>query len=401
MSSDVVIKAESISKVFKMYESPQDRLKQFFMGDKKKAYEEHLALDNVSIVIEKGQTVGIIGANGSGKSTFLQIIAGILKPTFGRVEVKGRISALLELGSGFNPEFTGRENVILNASIMGLSKNEIESKMQSIIDFSEISEFIDQPVKTYSSGMFVRLAFSCAVHVEPEILIVDEALSVGDLQFQLKCIEKMKDFKKAGKTILFVSHDTYSIKNFCDKAIWMMNGQIHQVGDVNLVSNSYEEFMKQRAYQQDLPVSKERKEERYLSIDNIVFMNNKKEEVKQFNYAEDIEIVVGYTLYKSVEGVVGGIALYDNMNQYICGLNTKLDGIKLESKPGQYRLHLSYTNMSLLPGIYYVDVGFFESSGIGRLDYIKKLDSFRISSDRYFAEGVVRLDHKWDCEELL
>lgn len=198
-----------------------------------------MALKEIDLVIEPGQTVGILGPNGSGKSTLLQVIAGIIHPTSGEVEIEGKISALLELGAGFNPEFTGRENVFLNASILGLSTEETEERFDAIVAFSGIGEFIDQPVKTYSSGMFVRLAFATAINVNPDIIIIDEALAVGDVAFQQRCMNKLRQLQKAGKTILFVSHDTSAVKSLCDHAILMQHGQIIAAGEPDDIVNQY------------------------------------------------------------------------------------------------------------------------------------------------------------------
>ena len=205
--SEVAIRVDDVSKLYKLYDKPSDRLKESLGLTRKKLYKEHYALHNVSFDVKRGETVGIIGTNGSGKSTILKIITGVLNPSGGHVEIDGRISALLELGAGFNMEYTGIENIYLNGTMIGFSREEIDAKMQDILDFADIGDFVHQPVKTYSSGMFVRLAFAVAINIDPEILIVDEALSVGDVFFQAKCYKKFEDFKKMGKTILFVSHD--------------------------------------------------------------------------------------------------------------------------------------------------------------------------------------------------
>ena len=223
MSENIAISVENISKVYKLYEKPSDRMKEA-LGFKKVPVKEHFALDDVSFQVARGETVGIIGTNGSGKSTVLKIITGVLNPTKGRVEIDGRISALLELGAGFNMEYTGIENVYLNGTMMGFSNEEIEAKMDDILNFADIGEFVHQPVKTYSSGMFVRLAFAVAINIEPEILIVDEALSVGDVFFQSKCYHKFEEFKRMGKTILFVSHDLSSISKYCDRVVLLDKG---------------------------------------------------------------------------------------------------------------------------------------------------------------------------------
>lgn len=220
-----VIKIEHLDKMYKLYDRQNDRLRDSLGLTRKKLYHEHYALKDVNLTVRQGETVGIIGTNGSGKSTILKIITGVLSPTSGNVEIHGRLSALLELGAGFNMEFTGLENVYLNGTMSGFSKAEIDSRLQSILDFADIGEFIHQKVKTYSSGMFVRLAFAVAINIDPEILIVDEALSVGDVFFQNKCYHKFEEFKDQGKTILFVSHDLTSINKYCDRVILLDKGK--------------------------------------------------------------------------------------------------------------------------------------------------------------------------------
>ena len=222
---DIAINVEHLNKMYKLYDHQKDRVRDALGLTRKKLYREHFALHDVSLSVRKGETVGIIGTNGSGKSTMLKIITGVLNPTSGNVEINGRISALLELGAGFNMEFTGIENIYLNGTMIGFSKAEIDEKLQDILDFADIGDFVYQQVKTYSSGMFVRLAFAVAINIDPEILIVDEALSVGDVFFQNKCYHKFEEFKKAGKTILFVSHDLSSISKYCDRVVLLDRGK--------------------------------------------------------------------------------------------------------------------------------------------------------------------------------
>lgn len=221
---EIAIRIEDVSKIYKLYNKPSDRLKEALGFSRKKRYKEHYALKHVDLTIRQGDTVGIIGTNGSGKSTILKIITGVLNTTEGKVQVNGRISALLELGAGFNMEYNGIENIYLNGTMIGFSEKEIDAKLQDILDFADIGEYVYQPVKTYSSGMFVRLAFAVAINIEPEILIVDEALSVGDVFFQAKCYHKFEEFKQMGKTILFVSHDLSSISKYCDRVVLLGNG---------------------------------------------------------------------------------------------------------------------------------------------------------------------------------
>lgn len=241
---DIVIKADKLSKVYRLYNKPIDRLKEAFVsfGAKNKYHKDFSALEEISFEITKGETVGIIGKNGSGKSTLLKILTGVLTPSSGNLSVVGRISALLELGTGFNPEYTGIENIYMNGTIMGYSKEEMDEKLESIISFSDIGDFINQPVKTYSSGMFVRLAFAVAINIDPEVLIIDEALSVGDIKFQQKCYRKIEEFKQE-KTVLFVSHDLVAVNKFCDRTIWLNEGVIVEDGDPFEVSKKYQAFM--------------------------------------------------------------------------------------------------------------------------------------------------------------
>ena len=239
MAEDIAISVNDVSKMYKLYDNPMDRLKESLGLSRKKKYKEHYALNHVSFQVHKGETVGIIGTNGSGKSTILKIITGVLSPTGGEVSVNGRISALLELGAGFNGEYSGLENVYLNGSMIGFSREEIDAKLQSILYFADIGEFIHQPVKTYSSGMFVRLAFAVAINIDPEILIVDEALSVGDVFFQAKCYRKFEEFKEMGKTILFVSHDLSSIGKYCDRVVLLNKGEKLAEGGAKEMVNLY------------------------------------------------------------------------------------------------------------------------------------------------------------------
>nr|WP_301910214.1 ABC transporter ATP-binding protein [uncultured Blautia sp.] len=253
--SEFAIQVKHLDKMYKLYNKPSDRLRET-LGFKVPV-REHYALRDVNFQVERGETVGIIGTNGSGKSTILKIITGVLNPTAGEVKVDGRISALLELGAGFNMEYTGIENVYLNGTMMGFSKEEVDARLQDILDFADIGDFVYQPVKSYSSGMFVRLAFAVAINIDPEILIVDEALSVGDVFFQAKCYRKFEEFKKLGKTILFVSHDLSSISRYCDRVILLNKGVKLEEGSPKQMVDMY----KQLLVGQDPAKAEEKKEE--------------------------------------------------------------------------------------------------------------------------------------------
>lgn len=252
MSSEIAIKVDSLSKCYQIYEKPRDRLMQMLMRGRRQYYREFWAVKDISFEIKKGETVGIVGRNGSGKSTLLQMICGTLNPTGGSIQANGRIAALLELGSGFNPEFTGRENVYLNAAVLGLTKEDTEARFDDILAFAEIGSFIDQPVKTYSSGMLVRLAFSVAINVDPQILVVDEALSVGDELFQRKCFSRIEAIKESGATILFVSHSGATIIDLCDRAVLIDSGELLSIGSPKAIVGRYQKLLYASAEKREL-----------------------------------------------------------------------------------------------------------------------------------------------------
>ena len=262
MSSENVLELKQISKCYRLYNKPQDRLKQMIFRGRHQYFTEFWALKDVSLTVKKGACVGIIGRNGAGKSTLLQIISNIITPTSGEMIVSGRVAALLELGTGFNPEFTGHENVFLNGSILGLTQEEIRTRYESIVSFADIGNFIHQPVKTYSSGMLVRLAFAVAIHVDPEILIVDEALSVGDAKFQAKCFRKFQDFRDQQKTILFVTHATEQVIRHCDDVYLIENGQVLDRGDPRKVTHKYLSLLFETS-----PVEKNEKSDNATEVD--------------------------------------------------------------------------------------------------------------------------------------
>lgn len=243
MDKNTAIEVKNLTKVYKLYNKPMDRLKDSLGLTRGRKFKEHLALNNVSLTVKKGETVGIIGTNGSGKSTILKIITGVLTPTDGEVHVDGHISALLELGAGFNMEYNGIDNIYLNGMMIGFSEEEIDKRLSAILEFADIGDYVYQPVKTYSSGMFVRLAFAVAINIDPEILIVDEALSVGDVFFQAKCYHKFEEFKKQGKTILFVSHDLSSISKYCDRAVLLNQGVLLGEGTPKKMIDIYKQVL--------------------------------------------------------------------------------------------------------------------------------------------------------------
>ena len=294
--SETAIRVQNLTKMYKLYDKNLDRLKDSLGLTKKKCYKEHYALNDISFEIKRGETVGIIGTNGSGKSTILKIITGVLNQTDGNVEINGRISALLELGAGFNMEYTGIENVYLNGTMIGFTREEIDAKLDAILEFADIGDFVYQPVKTYSSGMFVRLAFAVAINIEPEILIVDEALSVGDVFFQAKCYRKFEEFKKMGKTILFVSHDLVSINTYCDRAILLnkgvkvKEGEPKEIIDIykKILVNQYDEVPKDEETETDVVKT----EENVAEKEDVIYKEGMQQNPNVIDYGDgSVEII--------------------------------------------------------------------------------------------------------------
>lgn len=407
-----VVKVEHVKKIYKMYDNPRDRFKEALgLGGRKKSYSrDYYALDDVSFEVGTGEIVGIVGRNGSGKSTILKILTGVLNPSGGQVEVNGKVAALLELGAGFNQEYTGMKNIYLNATMMHISREEIEKKIPEILAFADIGDFINQPVKTYSSGMFVRLAFAVAINVDPDILIVDEALAVGDVRFQLKCMDKFTEFIKAGKTILFVTHDINAVKRFCNRAIWLNNGKLIMDGNTDEVTDRYMDFLKS-----ELPIeqymtrldgkdaSEGEKEDVDSAVSGIDFAqiksfhmyNEKGEETDSIAFGEKITIKVKYLVADtSLDRPILGVAIRSIDNEYICGINTKLDEVIIPWERGYNEMTLVYDSFNLIGGEYYFDAGIFDRAGIVNIDYRAKIKSFFVKMD-YVGEGIVILDHSW------
>jgi len=282
MSNDIAIKVENLSKIYRLYDQPVDRLKESLHPFKKIYHRNFYALQNLGFQINKGDTVGIIGKNGSGKSTLLKVITGVLAPSEGVVEVNGKVSALLELGTGFNPEYTGIENIFFNGTIMGFSREQIDNKVDAIIAFADIGDFINQPVRTYSSGMYVRLAFSVATNIDPEILIIDEALSVGDMFFQAKSMAKMRELMLGGATLLFVSHDVNAVKSICRKGILLDSGKMLDYDDSSKIVDQYLAMKFNYEVEEEPPAPEPDKDEQQLELEN-----QKKEEQRLTAFSDN------------------------------------------------------------------------------------------------------------------
>ncbi len=398
MTEEIVIKVEHMSKVYPLYEKKTDRLKETFFG--KKLHKEYFALKNITFTIFKGENIGLLGVNGAGKSTLLKILTGILTPTEGNVEVNGRVSALLELGAGFNMEYTGIENIHLNGTIMGYSETEIEKRKQEIIDFAEIGEYIYQPIKTYSSGMFARLAFAVAVNVEPEILIVDEALSVGDIQFQIKCLKKMKEMMDSGTTVLFVSHDISAIRRFCTRGIWIHNGEIQKDGEVNEVADEYLGFLRFKKEKEQTIISSlnefQDKNTIVAELVHFAMLDRTGNERYEYELDEYIKLQIVYDVYDDkIKDPVLGAAIMREDHTYICGVNTLLDKVKIPWKYGRNIFYLEYPlGIRAVGGKYYFDIAIFDETATVQIQYIKNIKQFKIISE-YKGEGCCIIPHEW------
>ncbi|MGG5368557.1 ABC transporter ATP-binding protein [Enterococcus sp. AZ196] len=396
--TETVIEINHLTKKYDMYKKPSDRLKEALSPTRKVYHEVFYALNDVNVQVKKGEMIGFIGENGSGKSTILKIITGVLTPSEGEVKIEGNIAALLELGSGFNPEYSGYENIFLNGMVLGFSREEMADKVDDIINFADIGDHLYQPVKTYSSGMFVRLAFAVAINVDPDILIVDEALAVGDLEFQLKCMEKFTELRNAGKTILFVSHDVNAVRRFCDRVYWLKNGVVEAEGETMEITETYENFLKKKSLK---TVDRENSSSEDFSAYDIVEVNSAElldGDLQPLEIVEQDSRVVIKVTYNvkddSIKKPVLGVAIRTVDNNYVCGLNTLLDEESIPWKKGENSFYLEYEKMALLGGEYYFDVALFEENATVPLVYKTRYLTMFISG-KYVGEGIVVLDHKW------
>ncbi|MFD1900356.1 ABC transporter ATP-binding protein [Enterococcus termitis] len=396
--AEYAIDIQNITKTYNMYKKPSDRFKEALNPFKKSYHDLFYALKDVTMQIEKGEMIGFVGENGSGKSTILKIITGVLTPTSGTMKIDGKISALLELGSGFNPEYSGYENIFLNGMVLGFSREEMEERVDDVIQFADIGDHLYQPVKTYSSGMFVRLAFAVAINVDPDILIVDEALAVGDLEFQLKCMEKFTEIKNSGKTILFVSHDVNSIRRFCDRTFWLKNGEVVESGETMDVTTNYENFLKKKSIKtvdREKTIKNEETVPDIIEIEKATLLNYALEPLDIVTQDEKVILKIEYTVKNdTIKSPVCGVAIRTVDNNYVCGLNTLLDEVKVPWEKGKNVFYLEYGKMSLLTGEYYFDIAFFEEHATVPLVYKTKYLNMFISG-RYAGEGIVILDHEW------
>ncbi|MDD1505869.1 ABC transporter ATP-binding protein [Lysinibacillus sp. CNPSo 3705] len=413
--NNLAIVARAISKKYKLYDSPIDRLKDSFSLSKTTKYsKEFHALNDINFEIKKGESVGIIGKNGSGKSTLLKIITGVLNPTSGEIKVEGHISAILELGAGFNPEYTGMQNIFLSGTIMGYSREQMEKKVPEIVEFADIGEFIHQPVKNYSSGMYVRLAFSVAISVDPEVLIIDEALSVGDIRFQQKCLRKIEELKKE-KTILFVSHDLLQLSKFCDRLIWINEGHLIADGDPEDISKKYQAFMAGSTLNDYTEFIEAEDEALDLEIDpidssvqvfgdnkakikGISMFNEKQMKIYQTKTGNKIMISIQVSYQEVIDSPIIGFTIKDRIGNIVTQTNTFILKQKMRNTQINkvYRYNFEFIVPSLKRGTYTVSPAVASGNQVEHTQHCWIHDALIIKIDdqqEYDLEGFMVLDN--------
>lgn len=400
MFSEAVISIDNLGKCYQIYNKPHDRLLQMLVRGRKQYYREFWALREVSLEIAKGEVLGIVGSNGAGKSTLLQLVCGTLHPTTGSVAVRGRIAALLELGAGFNPEFTGRENVYLSATVLGLSQKEIDNRYDEIVSFSGIGDFINQPVKTYSSGMYVRLAFSVATSVDPDILVVDEALSVGDGAFARKSFDRIMRLKQQGATILFCSHSMYQVEAFCDRAIWLDQGEVRMLDTAQKVTAAYQATLDTREVgaveavlesTYDLQQQKERILDCYATVDG----EAKASPLQLVSLKSRLEVTVEFMQDPALPplSIVLGIANAAGIT--ISSVSSVDDGVRLViDDDGQGRGTVVFPAIPLRKGEYFITAILTCEHGLHIYDMRERCMTLQITQQGP-GQGFVELPHQW------
>jgi len=399
MSEDFAISVRDVVKQYKIRHKKGRTLKEAFL--RQGVYSEtNNALNHVSFDVEHGSTIGLIGSNGSGKSTMLKLIAGTSKPNSGEVVVSGRVSALLELGAGFHPDFTGRENVYLDGIILGLTRREIDKRFDEIVQFAEMEEFIDAPTKTYSSGMYMRLAFSVAVMVDPDILLIDEVLAVGDESFQRKCMARINEFKSQGKTIFFVSHSMDSVRNLCDRAVWLDKGNLSSMGDTSDVIADYLRSVNQHDKERSIvegqnEEGKKRWGTRRAEITEVKLTDNQGKEKNVFEHGESMKVHLTFNSRSLVESPVIGLMIRRKDGTICYGTNTLTVGEAPDHLPDSGKLVLEVDQLTLLPGYYNITAILRNFDCTETFDQHESKYGFEILGELPYEIGTSQLPCRW------
>lgn len=390
----IAIEADNLSKAYRIYANPTDRLKEWLT--RRRYHQEFWAVRDVSFQAKPGTTLGLIGDNGAGKSTLLALVAGVLRPSSGQVTTGGRVSTLLELGTGFNPEFTGRENAIMSGTILGIPAKEMEARFSEVAAFAEIGDFMNRPVKIYSSGMYVRLAFAVATTIDPDVLIIDEALSVGDVYFQKRCFDRIDSFRKAGKTILFCSHDLYYVRMICDEVIWLRQGRIHEMGEASRVVSAYENYLRERELPSSPPPSFVDSRTPFPWIEGMrITRGDGSLECETFMTGDDLVVTVSFQVPRPPTPVHIGIVVTRNDGTECFGTGTHIVPLPAPTESGQAHLHLP--RLPLLSGEYALTVFLLDGNGWHVYDRRIRGLRFRVAQ-RARVIGLCYLDHWWEVE---
>lgn len=427
MKPDNAIEVNNITKKFKVYLDKGHTLKERTLFRSRRKYEERNVLNGISFEVKKGEAIGLIGHNGCGKSTTLKLLTKIMYPDSGTIEMRGRVSSLIELGAGFHPDMSGRDNIYTNASIFGLTKKEIDARLDDIIEFSELEEFIDNPVRTYSSGMYMRLAFSVAINVDADILLIDEILAVGDAAFQAKCFNKLREVKAKGTTIVIVSHTMSQIEQICDRSIWIHDGIIKEEGKPRIVDPHYMEYMSEKLggnnkKQKAKEISKEKKTDNSSQKEKVKERKKqveKKEDKKRwgskeatmekvrvvdtignekdsFYNTDEILIIIEYKTICKIEDAVVGIAIYRDDQTYIYGSNTLIDYSEPTELKSSGIIQLKIHNLPVVAGNYTIDLAFHKPDGFN-YDFWREVCTINVKN-KLNEVGIVSVPHEWIIE---
>ncbi len=400
-----VIEVRDVKKTFKVYFDKGQTFKEKILFRKRNRYEERAILNGISFDVEKGEAIGLVGHNGCGKSTLLKLMTKIIYPDSGSIKIQGRISSLLELGAGFHPDMTGRENIYTNASIFGLTKKEIESRIDEIIEFSELEQFIDNPVRTYSSGMYTRLAFSVAINVDADVLLVDEILAVGDAAFQAKCFEKLLDIKAKGTTIVIVSHSLAQVEQICERSIWIDGGKIRMVGSPNEVHPQYLEYMGQKRRpikpaaaaaksDPDKTVEKPEEKESAACITKAELIGEESSDSGKYRTGERVTLKIHYkAVPEKLNGVLVGLIFFRNDKLQCYGTNTQRERLTEFTLKEEGVITCEFDKLNLVAGSYWIDIA-LRAKDMFAYDYKAQAVRFTVYNN-VDEVGVAKLDHKW------
>ncbi|MBE5845164.1 MAG: ABC transporter ATP-binding protein [Butyrivibrio sp.] len=400
MSEEYAIEVKNVTKEFKLYHDRGQTLKEMSLFKKRRTYEKMTVLNNISFNVKKGEAIALIGHNGCGKSTTLKLLTKILYPDQGSITMRGRVSSLLELGAGFHPDMTGRENIYNNASIYGLTKKEIDKRVNDIIAFSELGDFIDQPVRSYSSGMYTRLAFAVSVNVDADILLVDEILAVGDANFQAKCYDYMRGLKDKGVTIVIVTHAHGTVRSFCDRAIWIHGGEIRAEGESNPVVDEYLAYMNaERAKAEGKTVQQNTDSNHYgsgeVTIESCEIINSNGEVTTSLNYSENYKIRLKYNVMKPIKEFIFGYNIFDGDQRCIFGIDSTNKNLHLSGEAiGPGTLEIDCAPLNLLTGNYRLQLSITDMSR-SPLDYYREYCKISVANPNS-ESGVIHYDTTWN-----